>query len=72
MPSPTVTTDSDRSQEVSGTGVSVMAVTMWLWRLWKWLSRLFTGKSEIQRYAESKEPLEMRTLRIGIHTHAPQ
>ena len=47
-------------------GVSVhMAVTVWLWRLWKWLSRLFTRKCEIQRHAEAKQALEMRTLRIG-------
>jgi hypothetical protein len=41
-----------------------MALTALLWRLWKWLSRLFTGKSEVQRLAEAKEALETRTLKI--------
>ena len=42
-----------------------MALTALLWRLWKWLSRLFTGKCEVQRLAEAKEALETRTLKIG-------
>ena len=50
-------------------GVLGMAVTVWLWRFWKWLSRLFTRKSEIQRFTEAKLPLEKRTLNIGTHTH---
>ena len=42
-----------------------MAFTLWLWRLWKWLLRQLTGKCEIQRLSESKEPLEIRTHKIG-------
>jgi hypothetical protein len=45
-------------------GVFGMAVTVWLWRLWKWLTRLFTRKCEIQRFTEAKVPMEKRTLNI--------
>ncbi len=36
-----------------------------LWRIWKWLVHLATGKCEIVRVCEGKAPLEERTWRIG-------
>ena len=52
-----------RPSQLSG-GIAI-AVTMWLWRLWKWIVRLFTRKCEVQRLAESKDSLEKRTVQIG-------
>ena len=46
-------------------GAVGMAMSVWLWRLWKWLTRLVTGKCEIQRFCEAKEPVETRTHNIG-------
>ena len=40
---------------------------MWnvLWRVWKWLVHLVTGKSELQRLAESSLAVGLKTWSIG-------
>lgn len=55
----------DRARHQRASAGAKMALTLWLWRFWKWLLRLLTRKCEIQRLSESKEPLEIRTRKIG-------
>ena len=54
-----------RSRRPEPTAGVVMAFSMWLWKLWKWVARLLSGKCEIERLSESRELLETRTLKIG-------
>lgn len=48
-----------------GVDLVSMALFLWLWRLWKWLVRLLTGKCELYRLCYWKAPLEQKTQRIG-------
>lgn len=66
MPPDNAATNRDDERRPSA-GI-VLTVTMWMWRLWKWLVRLLTRKCEIQRLAESKISLEKRTIKIGDST----
>lgn len=37
----------------------------WLWRVWKWLLRLFTGHCELERLCYQKHQPHQLAIRIG-------
>ena len=37
----------------------------WLWRVWKWLLRLFTGQCELERLCYQRQQPHQLALRIG-------